>query len=382
MLLVAAGVVAVVALAAGTYTVLGGGGDRTTVASTPRPPTQLTMLVQVTGVDGTAAASALVGTTAKTGDAVAVLVPSRLVVDIAGSGDIAFGEGATLGEPAASADALTDLLGVTVADTWELSRQGLAALVDEVGGVQAAVDVDVVATDAKGTETVVVRAGNQRLGGDAAAAYATYLVEGEPEQARLARFDDVLTAMVAALPGDQVGIVAALGKLGEGSSSTLDSPALADRLVVLRRAVGSSSLVSDVLPVTELDTGGPTVAYGVDAAQATAMMANLFPTTLQRDPGGATLRVLVENGVGTPGLADKARSKLVAAGFRFVNGGNNSPFTDDPSAILVADGTEKNLARGARVARALGLPESSVQPTDRGQTLADVIVLLGSDFVP
>jgi anionic cell wall polymer biosynthesis LytR-Cps2A-Psr (LCP) family protein len=381
VVVVAAGVLGLVLVVVGGWLVLRGGGDSDgTVATTPAR--QLTTLVQVTGADGTAAASALVGTTAATKEAVAVLVPSRLIVDAAGSGEMPFGETVTLGEPAAPAAALTDLLGVSVDDSWVLSTGGLAALVDAVGGVQAAVDVDVVTTDAKGNETVVVRAGNQRLKGSAAAAYATYLADGEPEQARLARFDDVLTAVAGALPADHATLVARLAALGDGSRSTLDSTALADRLAVLRAAAADESLVSDVLPVTEIDTGGAVTSYGLDAAQAAATMRARFPGALQKDSGGESLRVLVENGVGTPGLVEKARAKLVAAGFRFVNGGNASPFNHDPSGVLVPDGTDKSLDRGRRVAAALGLPESSVQPEDRGQSVADVIVILGADFAP
>lgn len=381
VLLVTAAVLGVVLIVVGGWLVLRGGGDGTDQVAAP-PARQLTTLVQVTGADGTAAASALVGTTATGKQAAAVLIPSRLIVDVAGSGEMPFGEAAALDDDTASTGAVTDLLGVSVDDSWVLTTDGLAALVDSVGGVQAAVDVDVVTTDAKGNETVVVRAGNQHLKGPAAAAYATYLAEGEPEQARLARFDDVLTAVAAALPKDHASLVAALAALGDGSSSTLDSSALADRLAVLGSAAADESLVSDVLPVTEIDTGGAVTSYGLDAAQADAMMRARFPGALQQDANGDSLRVLVENGVGTPGLVEKARTKLVAAGFRFINGGNASPFNADPSGVLVPDGTDKSLERGKRVAAALGLPESSVRPEDRGQSVADVIVILGSDFAP
>jgi hypothetical protein len=111
-------------------------------------------------------------------------------------------------------------------------------------------------------------------------------------------------------------------------------------------------------------------------------MASLFPGNLAKDANGETLRVLVENGVGTPGLVEKARTKLVDAGFRFVNGGNASPFSSDPTEILVPDGTDESIGRGNRVAQALGLPTSAVVPADRGQTVADVIVILGKDFAP
>ena len=93
--------------------------------------------------------------------------------------------------------------------------------------------------------------------------------------------------------------------------------------------------------------------------------------------------MLVENGVGTPGLVEQARAKLVDDGFRFINGGNASTFG---LAEQPGPGARRHLAErrpGAeRVAESLGLPASAVQPSDRGQTVADVIVILGEDFAP
>jgi anionic cell wall polymer biosynthesis LytR-Cps2A-Psr (LCP) family protein len=351
-----------------------------TTASTSHK--QRTTLIQLTGADGTAAASALVGTTEADDEAVSVLLPSQLLVDVAGAGDMPFGEAVTLEDPTASTSALTDLLGVSVKDSWVLSPAGLAALVDSVGGVQAAVDRDVVVTDAKGNQTVVVNAGNQKLDGKSAAAYATFLAEGEPEQARLARFDDVLTGVVAELPEDRAALVTALAGLGAGSRTNLDSTALAERLGVMRKSAAEGSLVADVLPVKELDTGDTVTAFALDAGQAAASMRSLFPGAIQKDAAGESLRVLVENGVGTPGLVEQARAALVDDGFRFLNGGNASEFGLANSLVLVPDGTSQSVARGRRVAESLGLPASAVQPSDRGQTVADVIVILGKDFAP
>ncbi len=357
--------------------------DDTPVETTAKPSQrQLTTLIQVTGADGTAAASALVGTTDADDHAVALLVPSQLNVDVAGSGDMPFGEAVALEEPTASTSALTDLLSVSVKDSWVLSPAGLAALADSVGGVQAAVDRDVVATDANGAETVVVQAGNQKLDGRAAAAYATFLAEGEPEQARLARFDDVLTAVVAELPEDRAAMVTALAGLGEGSRTTLDSTALAERLEVMRAAAADGSLVADVLPVKEVETGAAVPSLLLDAGQAAATVRSLFPGAIQKDAAGESLRVLVENGVGTPGLVEQARTELVDDGFRFVNGGNAAEFGVATSLVLVPDGTSQSVARGERVAESLGLPATAVRPSTRGQTVADVIVILGEDFAP
>ena len=349
---------------------------------TAGPAQQQTLLVQVTGGDGVAAANALVGITATENSAAVILVPSRLLVDVAGSGSLPFGETVTLPEPTAPAAALTDLLGVRVDDGWVLTEQGLAGLVDAVGGVQAAVDVDVVTTDAEGTSTIVVPAGSQLLDGESAAAFATYLAEDEPEQARLARFDNVFTAVVAALPREKSGIASAVQATGLDAESTLGAGELAARLAVLRDSSAAGTLVSDVLPVTEIDPGGALTSYGIDTGQVAAMMRSLLPGALLTDASGEVLRVLVENGVGTPGLVELARAKLVAEGFRFVNGGNAAIFDIAESAVFIADGTAASVRRGEQVAAALGLPPSAVTASNRGQTVADVIVVLGKDFLP
>ena len=51
-------------------------------------------------------------------------------------------------------------------------------------------------------------------------------------------------------------------------------------------AADDGSLVSDVLPVTEIDTGGAVPSYGLDAAQADATMRARFPGALQQDANG------------------------------------------------------------------------------------------------
>ena len=377
-----AGVVAVALVVTAVLAVTGGPDDAAGPQAGAGATQQRTMLVQVVGADGVAVASALVGVSAQPSSAALVLVPSGLLVDVAGTGSVPFGEASTLQEPSAPAQALTDLVGVRIDDTWTMTADALARLVDSVGGVRATVDANVVSVDAEGNQTVVVEAGSQQLSGASAAAYATYLGEGEPEQARLARFDDVFTAVVAALPDDQAGVLSAVESLGEGSRSTADTAGLAARLGQLHAAAAGEEVVSDVLPVTEIDTGGGTPTYGIDSGQVAAMMRARFPAALQTDSGGESLRVLVENGVGTPGLVEQARELLVGAGFRFVNGGNAADFTGEPSSVIIPDGTEQSLRRGQRVARALGLPDSAIATSNRGQTVADVIVILGPDFAP
>ena len=382
MTLIAAAVAAVLVVAVGGWWVLvgrdGGGQDPSDTAQQK----QRTLLVQVAGADGTAKASALLGVRTDEERAVAVLVPSRLIVDVVGSGSVAFGETLGLPDEAAPGKALTDLLGVSVDGGWVLTPDGLAALVDAVGGVQAEVDVDVVTTAADGAETVVVRAGSQQLSGAAAAAYATFAVAEEPEQARLARFYDVLDGVLRGLPDETREVEGILAGLKTGSKATVSRNLLGQIITSAHAVAEKGDLLSDVLPVNPIETGVGEESYGVNAQQAAALMQARFAPSLVQDTGGETVRVLVQNGVGTPGLADKARTRLVDAGFRFVNGGNAGEFGHKTTEVLIPDSAPASVERGAAVAAALGLPADVVSLSGQGQTVAEVIVVLGRDFRP
>jgi hypothetical protein len=90
--------------------------------------------------------------------------------------------------------------------------------------------------------------------------------------------------------------------------------------------------------------------------------------------------VLVQNGVGTPGLGDSARDLLVDAGFRFVGGGNAATLGQPTSAVLVPSNSTANRELGRSVAEALGLPAEVVAVGQEAPTTADVVVVLGADF--
>jgi hypothetical protein len=92
--------------------------------------------------------------------------------------------------------------------------------------------------------------------------------------------------------------------------------------------------------------------------------------------------VLVQNGVGTPGLGASARDKLVAAGMVYINGGNAEEFGRPTTLIIVEDDSASAQRLGEEVAEALGVPDTAVAIADEGQNVADVVVILGVDFEP
>ena len=104
------------------------------------------------------------------------------------------------------------------------------------------------------------------------------------------------------------------------------------------------------------------------------------PTGNEQSAGG--IRVLVRNGVGTPGLGATARAKLNKAGDVYVAGGNQLPFDSDETVILITEDSPEQRALGEKVAAALGVDVSALRVSGEGQSIADVVVVLGTDYRP
>ena len=91
----------------------------------------------------------------------------------------------------------------------------------------------------------------------------------------------------------------------------------------------------------------------------------------------ATPRVIVYNGVGTPGLAGLAAQQLIRSGFSVVNSGNAQNFDYKTTQILLYHGTQ---ADAEAVRNSLGVGQIILQSAP--QELTDMIVLIGADYRP
>jgi anionic cell wall polymer biosynthesis LytR-Cps2A-Psr (LCP) family protein len=340
------------------------------------------MLFQIKASTGIAVDSALLSVGGANDRANMITIPSTTIVDVATGGTLPFGEVARLPDPNGSANALSDAIGVDVDATFAMDTLAFSGLVDAVGGVTVDVDVNVVQKQADGSEVVLIPAGpDQLLQGPAAAAYATYLAPGEPEEARMARFSQVFRLTVQGLPYEVTKVEAIFSGLGASAKATVPTDQVAAFFVRLKADVLSDDVVYRILPVKPIDTGGPS-AYRIDQEESAAMVAELFADA-QRTPGpNSKVRVLVQNGVGSPGLNAAARQLLVDAGYTYVNGGNAETFGLATTAVVVPDSTPESLTWGADIATALGVPATAVQVASTGQSVADVIVVLGADFTP
>jgi hypothetical protein len=379
-LLAAACAAALLVVLVAVYLVQRGGGGADETAA-PIGRTQRVVLLEI-GERTAPTGAALLVADPGTVEGAVVLVPNRLMLDVAGYGSMTLGQVATLPDAATGAKALGDALGVTVDGAWRLGPAGLAALVDAGGGIDVDVDTDVTGPGAaRGSRVILIPAGQQHLDGASAVVYAAYLGSGEPEQARLARLDTVLSAAIKALPAETSQVTLQLGALGGSSNSTLPEQ-LPAFLSALRTAEDSTAVVHRTLPVSTIDAGGSVPAVGLDATGASAMVEDLFTGSVAASRAGGDVRVLVQNGVGTPGLGSKARDRLVDQGFTYVAGGNAASFDHQESLVLIMDATEAQRTEGEAIAKALGLPAGAVRVTSQGQSIADVVVVLGRDFKP
>jgi hypothetical protein len=295
---------------------------------------------------------------------------------VPGREQLPFGRALATVPPQGSRDALSDLIGVTVDDGWVVTTEVLATLVDALGGIPVDVDVPIVEG-----QTVVLSPGAQNLTGPQLSTFLLYLGPEEQEQARLARLQEVLDGLINVLPRTAGELVAQLGTLGGRSVTTLELPELAAFMIGLATADEAGQLQYDTLPVVPIDTGGGLTAFRVDAPRLTPVVDRLLAESVPPGVREGGNRVLVLNGVGTPGLGEAVRAKIVPAGFVFVDSRNAPAFGVKATQVFVREATPEGQALGERVAKALGVPPTSVARQDFG-TVADVVVLVGEDFTP
>lgn len=361
----------VLVVAATVLLVKNGGKDSKHNAQAVR--TQRTLLFQMKAADGTAASSALIAEDPKSGQGAVVLIQPQVIANVLGVATGDFSHTLVTGGVNGSRNALSDLMGVTIDGSWVVSEAAMARLVDSVGGVQ--VNVDAVVQHGR---QILLNPGQQRLGGASAVAFATYLAPGEQEQTRLTRLQAVFDAVITHLPADTASL---LGSLGSGSVTTQSTAIVADILQKLGKDDAKNNVQYQSLPVTKVDVD-ENQRFRIDADADKQLVDNLLAQSIPPGARKSGNRVLVLNGVGTPGLSDKVRAKLVSKGFVFIGRGNAPHFGFTKTLVLVPAATQQSVDVGQSVARALGVSISQVQTTDEIGTIADVVVIVGSDFKP
>ncbi|HVT22399.1 MAG TPA: LCP family protein [Mycobacteriales bacterium] len=381
-----AGGIGVAALAAAGITTLVLGVNHVVNQKSSPKRTQMTVLLQIQTPGGVAAGSVLLAADPSTKEGLEVLIPGRLVTDVCGYGSQNFGS--ILGLPngaQASRDALSTVLrGVAIDGSWVLSESQLADLVNEVGGVTVNVDIDVIQRTAGGGGRILIAEGaNQHLNGAQALAYATYHPPREGAAGILSRQEAVIDATVQALPRTLTGIEALLRQLPKSAQPTMGTRDLATLLRDLATYDQTEAGVFPTdLPVTTIDAGGALPSYRADnsASGIPALVEHRLADSLPENANKQHASVFVLNGVGIPGLAGTACSRLASHGFTYAGSGNAPTFSNARSQVDIFRDSDAD--QGRALAKALGLPASDVRRSVVNQSVARYVVILGSDYKP
>lgn len=314
------------------------------------------VLIQIRGEDGRAEVSAIVMHD-RTGTPSAVVgVPDDLAVDVpilgidesdSPDGVVTIADALHVAGESLTRDGLSDVLGIEINGSLVLDARAFGTLIDRLSGIE----ID-------GT----------RVDGDIAIARAT--VAADPPAVRAERFVEVMTGVLARMPSNHTATADLLNAIGLIGNGTLPPAQLAAILS------GAGADQDD----GELRTGVLAVQPGglLDIEQAFQQVRDLLGSQMRERSAEATPRVLVQIGINASSdelarLKEQARADVVNAGYRFIDGGTVDP---RPASSITLYG---NSGIGEPLALALGLDRELVT-AGSGDTLADVVVVLGGDY--
>lgn len=231
---------------------------------------------------------------------------------------------------------------------------------------------------------VHLQPGLQHLDGSQAVGYSRFRHDWCSDPCRIMRQDQVMRAIVARLKGDKLNtlghigqLLSVVGKDVETSFTTREELSLADAF----SNIGPHAIVTAQVPYVGdkmlPDYGDVIIPDTVARAHfvQTMLLDPPRPSAAQSGAAAAapSIRVDVENGTSSKGLAGRLASTLKAKGFAIGTVGNATVPNVVKTEILTS-----NVAAGIAVRNALGNVATSLPIVPDGS--ADVSVIVGQDF--
>ncbi|MFE7119655.1 LCP family protein [Streptomyces sp. NPDC057654] len=345
----------------------GTGGDSKGAAASGGAQKRDVIVVHLRETKGGGSSTALLVDNETAGRGTTVLLPNTLAVTTDGGTATTLGKSVQDGGTGGTRDALNTLLGADIKGSWRLDTPYLENLVELVGGIT--LDADATIPGAKKDDSPRVKQGkDQELNGQAAVAYAVYHAPGEAQTKQLARFGQVMQAVLKKVSTDTGSAVNTVETLAQIPDPSLSEKQLGASLAHLAELAKKGSYDTKVLPVQ---------GDGTLSEQATAsVVKDVLGGTVKKNAADAPPRVSVKNATGKKTAAGAAQIALVNGGYTVVDGGTQS---GGQAASKVTYSDEKRAAQAKEIAKTLGLPAGSVAKGD-GAPNADVTVVLGSDY--
>ncbi|GAB2627276.1 hypothetical protein GCM10027168_68730 [Streptomyces capparidis] len=343
----------------------GSGGSAATAAGQKRD----VIAVHLMDPDSAESSTALLVNNESTGRGTTVLLPNALAVSTDDAGSTTLGQSVDEEGMGPTRDAVSTLLGAEIKGSWRLDTPFLELLVESVGGITVSTDVEVRGTGEDKDRTLVAKGPDQELRGPAAVAYATHRASGESADKQLARFGQVLQAVLKKAPGDPASATRLVEGLGMVADPSLPEKELGASLAPLAKQAQAGKYRTVELTAKADGT--------VDKAAAADLVEDVLGGTVKNADPQATPRVRVDDATGDPDALQDAQVALVNGGYTFASGGK----ADEPAATSRVEYVEDVRAATAKeVARTLGLPESAVKKVKGEPGNLDITVVLGQDF--
>ena len=332
-----AGLVVVGAVAYGASRLGDAAGDDPvvpTTSGTAARPSEL-LVLQVEGTDDPLLA--VIG--ARRGDRPAAFfsVPFELLLTVPGQGEATMREVAGL-DPSTVRVALSNTFGAWASHVAALDLDGLARVVDRAGGLRVRVPGFYV------TEAGNLGPGPEELTGEQVVALLDVQEDGAE-----ARWSSVVQALLRRPV-----------RLDGGDLAQTDGLAGVRRVLRGARGAGIAAFPTTTVGGTVLVPLQPEL----DRAVARAFGVR------------APVPVIVENGVGTPGLGEDVATLLLPLGFRVVLSQNAELFGYERTRVVA--NSDDAIADARRVRRALGVGRVRLSQVPSG--IGDITIIVGEDF--
>lgn len=311
---------------------------------------------------------------------VLMFIPTTTLTEIPGEGFESLGKAHSVGRGPLQQLAVENMLGLRVDHSVSFSDAVLAGLVDAAGGITVDVPKELLGPDPNDSQRLIpiVQPGRQKMDGQTAVLYFTYLADDETELDAFVRQQAVWEALFARFgEKDAPDLEEVLRRL----RGRIVSDATITRVIAVLAAFQEASRRDYVvLPVVSVGAGGSDEAYRIDEEGLARVVNGSFPSSRHPAGVGVGARVELRNGNGVPDVGQQASAQLIRAGMRIVVTGNAPSFGFPATRIIVYENTPQALALGRRVAEILGA--GGVEVGRRAQSVVDVTVVLGRDFRP
>ncbi|MGW4378568.1 LytR C-terminal domain-containing protein [Kitasatospora sp. NPDC004531] len=304
--------------------------------------------------------------------ATVLLLPDTL--QLPSNGDTAsttVGQSLTAVGASATRDGISSVLGTKVAGTWRLDTPFLQVLVSQIGGIRVDTNAEVRENNKPDGKVTAAAGKDILLSGRAAVDYATLQAPGESRDAQLARFGQVMAAVINTMPVTLEDATDDVHRMGSVADPSLPEKALAGVLVNLSKQAKAGHLATALLTAKPDGT--------LDDATAGKQVKDILGGALGSAKGsGGSTRVTVVNASGNDTAAAAAQVVVTNSGM------DPLPSTAKAAAqatseIRYTDDAKQAAAR--TLATSLGLPETVVKKVTEAQN-ADLVLVLGKDYQP